>query len=157
MVPPPPPISTSSNYSNTTTSTNTFNANRPALPTSPKPSPPTLAKPTLPTASRPVVPTVPKPVVPAAPRPVLPTSPKPTRTVVEGTASRSLPNKQVPKPPIGNKNANILFDYQATSNQELTIKQGDVVKIIGVPDNDGWVMAELRGKSGYIPYDYIQN
>lgn len=48
-----------------------------------------------------------------------------------------------------------LFDYEATCDTELSFKEGD---ILGVSEQDesGWWYAELNGKFGFIPQNYVE-
>lgn len=47
------------------------------------------------------------------------------------------------------------YDYQATSSDELTIKEGDILYLIE-KDASGWWMGELNGKQGLFPGNYVQ-
>ncbi|KAK6300752.1 hypothetical protein J4Q44_G00288500 [Coregonus suidteri] len=45
------------------------------------------------------------------------------------------------------------YDFTATADDELSFRKGDNIKILG-PDDD-WLKAELHGKEGFIPRNYI--
>ncbi|EGG13950.1 myosin IB [Cavenderia fasciculata] len=50
--------------------------------------------------------------------------------------------------------AKALYDYDATSQDELTFKEGDVLTI--VQKSDGWWECDLRGRKGWCPANYLQ-
>ncbi|XP_071954916.1 nostrin-like [Antedon mediterranea] len=52
------------------------------------------------------------------------------------------------------KQAIAKYDYDAQENDELTIKQGDVLKVLESMD-DGWSKGELNGQVGVFPTSYI--
>lgn len=45
------------------------------------------------------------------------------------------------------------YDFSATVEDELTFRKGDIIKILD--SKDGWYNAELHGKEGYVPENYI--
>jgi hypothetical protein len=47
-----------------------------------------------------------------------------------------------------------LFDYEATSEQELTFKEGDWLEI-KQKDDSGWWWAALGSKQGFVPNSYV--
>eukprot|EP01117_Protostelium_nocturnum_P004462 TRINITY_DN1606_c0_g4_i1.p1 TRINITY_DN1606_c0_g4~~TRINITY_DN1606_c0_g4_i1.p1 ORF type:complete len:445 (-),score=127.67 TRINITY_DN1606_c0_g4_i1:602-1936(-) len=49
----------------------------------------------------------------------------------------------------------VLYDFDATSSEEISIKEGDVIRII-LKDPSGWWEAELNGKIGYVPSNYLE-
>ncbi|KYQ89843.1 myosin IB [Tieghemostelium lacteum] len=69
-------------------------------------------------------------------------------------AGRPLPTAGAPKPQPQRPTAKVLYDYDASSGDELTVKEGDVIYIIN-KDNADWWEAELRGKKGYVPSNYL--
>ncbi|KAF9155061.1 hypothetical protein BG015_011199 [Linnemannia schmuckeri] len=53
--------------------------------------------------------------------------------------------------------AHVIYDYDASSPGELTVRVGDVVTILeGDDDNSGWVTGQVNGSSGLIPLSYIE-
>jgi len=48
-----------------------------------------------------------------------------------------------------------LFDYEATCDTELSFKEGDILSITE-QDESGWWYAELNGKVGFIPQNYVE-
>lgn len=48
-----------------------------------------------------------------------------------------------------------LHDFNATAPDELSFAKGNVVKIINNEDDANWFKAELNGKTGFIPANYI--
>mmetsp|Transcript_17832 Transcript_17832/g.45388 ORF Transcript_17832/g.45388 Transcript_17832/m.45388 type:complete len:758 (-) Transcript_17832:168-2441(-) len=51
--------------------------------------------------------------------------------------------------------AEALYDYKATSEQELSFKKGDVIKILTKLES-GWLHGELKGAKGMVPQTYVQ-
>eukprot|EP01087_Luapelamoeba_hula_P024536 TRINITY_DN937_c0_g1_i1.p1 TRINITY_DN937_c0_g1~~TRINITY_DN937_c0_g1_i1.p1 ORF type:complete len:508 (-),score=137.72 TRINITY_DN937_c0_g1_i1:123-1646(-) len=51
--------------------------------------------------------------------------------------------------------AKALFDYEAANETELTFKAGDVL-IVTEQDQSGWWYAELNGKQGFVPNNYVE-
>ncbi|XP_041073683.1 GRB2-related adapter protein-like [Polyodon spathula] len=49
-----------------------------------------------------------------------------------------------------------LYFFQASENDELSFKKGDILKITNMEDDQNWFMAELRGLNGFIPKNYIK-
>ncbi|KAG0296963.1 hypothetical protein BGZ96_007999 [Linnemannia gamsii] len=53
--------------------------------------------------------------------------------------------------------AHVIYDYDASSPGELTVRVGDVVTILeGDDDGSGWVTGQVNGSSGLIPLSYIE-
>jgi len=48
-----------------------------------------------------------------------------------------------------------LYDYTATCDTELSFRQGDILTITE-QDDSGWWYAELRGKAGFVPNNYVE-
>uniref|UniRef100_H3CGC1 GRB2 related adaptor protein b n=1 Tax=Tetraodon nigroviridis TaxID=99883 RepID=H3CGC1_TETNG len=48
-----------------------------------------------------------------------------------------------------------LFSFPAAEADELTFQEGDVIKVTEMEDDSGWFTAEIQGKRGYIPQNYI--
>jgi len=69
-------------------------------------------------------------------------------------AGRPLPQVAKPAAP-ARPTVKALYDYEASSNDELTFHEGDMITIIQ-KDNGGWWEGELRGKRGWIPANYVQ-
>ncbi|XP_031554222.1 growth factor receptor-bound protein 2-like [Actinia tenebrosa] len=47
-------------------------------------------------------------------------------------------------------------DFTATADDELSFKKGAILKIIKFDDDDNWYTAELNGKPGLVPANYIE-
>ncbi|KPP66052.1 hypothetical protein Z043_115485, partial [Scleropages formosus] len=45
------------------------------------------------------------------------------------------------------------FDFNATAEDELSFRKGDIIKILGT--NDDWYKAEMHGHEGFVPRNYI--
>eukprot|EP00052_Salpingoeca_macrocollata_P030833 m.321089 g.321089 ORF g.321089 m.321089 type:complete len:254 (+) comp24935_c0_seq1:118-879(+) len=52
--------------------------------------------------------------------------------------------------------AKALHDFKATQEDELSFKRGDLVKVLDNYSDSNWFKAELNGKTGFIPANYIQ-
>lgn len=48
-----------------------------------------------------------------------------------------------------------LYPYQAQADDELTFQTGDVMFVVQ-PDDGGWIQAELNGRVGMAPSNYVQ-
>ncbi|XP_075039111.1 GRB2-related adapter protein 2 [Mixophyes fleayi] len=46
-----------------------------------------------------------------------------------------------------------LYEFNASGEDELSFRKGDILKILGSDDN--WYKAELRGNEGYVPKNYV--
>ncbi|MGH0138367.1 UNVERIFIED_CONTAM: hypothetical protein FKN15_032908 [Acipenser sinensis] len=49
-----------------------------------------------------------------------------------------------------------LYVFQASENDELSFKKGDILKITNMEDDQNWFTAELGGLKGFIPKNYIK-
>ncbi|KAF1748258.1 hypothetical protein GCK72_024725 [Caenorhabditis remanei] len=47
-------------------------------------------------------------------------------------------------------------DFLAGSNDELSFKRGDVLKVLNKDEDPHWYKAELDGNEGFIPSNYIR-
>ncbi|KAL3310995.1 Growth factor receptor-bound protein 2, partial [Cichlidogyrus casuarinus] len=52
--------------------------------------------------------------------------------------------------------AEALYDFAATANDELSFSKNAMLKILNVEEDANWYMAELNGNIGLIPCNYIQ-
>lgn len=48
-----------------------------------------------------------------------------------------------------------LYDYDAGSELELSIREGDVFALVAEDKGDGWTEVEMKGKQGSVPSNYI--
>ena len=51
--------------------------------------------------------------------------------------------------------AKVTFDYDAENNDELTLKEGDMVKVLD-QEEEGWWKGELNGKIGVFPSNFVE-
>lgn len=51
--------------------------------------------------------------------------------------------------------ARVVFDYDAEADDELTLKEGDLIRNI-VKKEDGWWEGELRGRRGMFPENFVE-
>ncbi|XP_062278639.1 SH3 domain-containing protein 21 [Scomber scombrus] len=50
----------------------------------------------------------------------------------------------------------VMFDYKAKAEDELDMKQGDIVMILRKEtEDDGWWVGELNGRSGFFPDNFV--
>ncbi|KAG0292801.1 hypothetical protein BGZ98_002458 [Dissophora globulifera] len=71
-----------------------------------------------------------------------------TATSVRGTESNASINQV---------QAHVIYDYEATSPGELSVKAGDVVTMVEGDDGSGWVTCQVHGaEPGLIPASYIE-
>jgi len=47
-------------------------------------------------------------------------------------------------------------DFQATADDELSFAKGSKIKVLSMEEDKNWYKAELDGKEGYIPSNYIE-
>jgi len=47
-------------------------------------------------------------------------------------------------------------DFNATADDELSFRKNDVLKVLNMEDDMNWYRAELDGKEGLIPSNYIE-
>ncbi|KAM3598162.1 uncharacterized protein V6R79_014497 [Siganus canaliculatus] len=48
------------------------------------------------------------------------------------------------------------YDFNATADDELSFKRGDILKVLNEECDQNWYKAELNGKDGFIPKNYIE-
>ena len=51
--------------------------------------------------------------------------------------------------------AKVLFDYDAEADDELTLKEGDLIRNIEKKE-DGWWEGELYGRRGMFPENFVE-
>ena len=52
--------------------------------------------------------------------------------------------------------AGALYNFDASGGDELSFRKGDVLKVLNMEDDKHWFRAELNGREGLIPKNYIQ-
>ena len=61
-------------------------------------------------------------------------------------------------PKLAEKWALVLAGYNAIENNQLTIMQGERVKILGEKNNFGWVLVmNINNQTGFVPFSYLQS
>lgn len=53
------------------------------------------------------------------------------------------------------RQARALYEYEATNENELSFPEGAILNI-QEKDDSGWWFAELGGKTGFIPNNYVE-
>ncbi|XP_071361631.1 GRB2-related adapter protein-like [Trachinotus anak] len=48
-----------------------------------------------------------------------------------------------------------LFSFTASETDEISFRKGDIIKVTEMEDDSCWFTAEIRGKRGYVPENYI--
>ena len=51
--------------------------------------------------------------------------------------------------------AKAIYDYTAVTPEELSIAEGDVIKVTDALDSDWWT-GEVGGRSGTFPANYVE-
>ena len=49
-----------------------------------------------------------------------------------------------------------MYDYDANSELELSIREGDMLVLAAEDKGDGWTEVEMKGKTGSVPSNYIE-
>lgn len=49
-----------------------------------------------------------------------------------------------------------LYDFIATQADELSFKQGDIIKVLDMKTDQNWYTAERKGEEGLVPKPYIE-
>ncbi|KAM9331630.1 LOW QUALITY PROTEIN: SH3 domain-containing kinase-binding protein 1 [Pholidichthys leucotaenia] len=76
--------------------------------------------------------------------------------VGEGKAAENMKTEPDGKPK-GREQCKVLFPYEAQNEDELTIKEGDIINIITKDCADaGWWMGELSGRQGVFPDNFVK-
>ena len=50
----------------------------------------------------------------------------------------------------------VLYEFIGTNPGELIAKEGDIAYVLNFDDGNGWMTAEIRGKKGVIPSNYVE-
>ncbi len=61
----------------------------------------------------------------------------------------------VPAVLAGGRRVRALFDFEGQQDDELSFREGDIIKLISEGE-DGWWRAELNGKQGMLPFNYVE-
>ncbi|KTF86077.1 hypothetical protein cypCar_00027659 [Cyprinus carpio] len=51
--------------------------------------------------------------------------------------------------------AEALYSFRATECDEISFQKGDILKVTNMDDDPNWYTAELFGRRGYVPKNYI--
>ena len=49
-----------------------------------------------------------------------------------------------------------MYEFQPSGDDELRFRKGEILKILSMSDDKNWYKAELNGREGLIPKNYIQ-
>jgi len=49
-----------------------------------------------------------------------------------------------------------IYDYDANSELEISIREGDLLALVGEDKGDGWTEVEMKGNVGSVPSNYIE-
>eukprot|EP00834_Sanchytrium_tribonematis_P001787 NODE_46_length_32145_cov_0.918711.p14 type:complete len:320 gc:universal NODE_46_length_32145_cov_0.918711:4428-5387(+) len=66
------------------------------------------------------------------------------------------PPQTTPSPQVHIKKARVLYGYNATENDELTMKAGEFIDVLNEDMGDGWALGIAQGKKGLFPRSYVQ-
>lgn len=50
----------------------------------------------------------------------------------------------------------VLYDFEGTNDDEMTVRKDDKIFIESKPDYEGWLIARGRDRSGLVPEAYVQ-
>ncbi|KAG8546207.1 hypothetical protein GDO81_019543, partial [Engystomops pustulosus] len=82
-----------------------------------------------------------------------PTATPPTK--VTRTRSSEQPRTETDSKPKAKETCRALYNYEATNDDELSFKEGDVIHLISKDTGDpGWWRGELNGKEGVFPDNF---
>lgn len=62
--------------------------------------------------------------------------------------------KKRPEPKVTAKYVQADFDYAAQGSEELSFREGDVIKVLREEDNTWWC-GEIRGRKGMFPRNFV--
>uniref|UniRef100_A0A3P8YKR1 GRB2 related adaptor protein b n=2 Tax=Esox lucius TaxID=8010 RepID=A0A3P8YKR1_ESOLU len=48
-----------------------------------------------------------------------------------------------------------VFSFRSTERDELSFQKGEILKVTEMDEDPNWMMAELHGRKGYVPENYI--
>ncbi|XP_014834300.1 PREDICTED: GRB2-related adapter protein-like [Poecilia mexicana] len=48
-----------------------------------------------------------------------------------------------------------LFSFTASEADEISFQKGDIIKVVEMEEDSFWFTAEIEGKRGFIPKNYI--
>ncbi|NWX94489.1 VAV protein, partial [Nothoprocta pentlandii] len=52
--------------------------------------------------------------------------------------------------------AKVRYDFCARDRTELTLKEGDVIRILSKKGHPGWWKGEIYGRVGWFPANYVE-
>lgn len=50
----------------------------------------------------------------------------------------------------------VIYGYEAMNDDELTVNEGDAIRVISSDDGSGWVRVECNRKEGLVPASYVE-
>lgn len=101
-------------------------------------------------------------ISPISPQVTSPASSAPRPNPVRHIAAAPPPSKYISSPITlpsgtgGSQKVKVLFKYDATSAEELSIKPSDVLTIIEPDDGSGWILAKVGRNEGLVPASYVE-
>ncbi|XP_069500578.1 mitogen-activated protein kinase kinase kinase 10 [Ambystoma mexicanum] len=76
-----------------------------------------------------------------------------------GTLTSSSDGSHPSHPAYSNAFWTVVFDYEATAEEELTLRRGDIVEVLSkdacVSGDEGWWTGKIKGKVGIFPSNYV--
>ena len=87
--------------------------------------------------------------------------PDPARAVAQSTAVASMGHEAVASAPaatqggVGGERAKAEYDYEAAEDNEVSLREGEIVSNIEKIDPDWWVVTNEKGQSGLVPANYL--
>jgi formin-binding protein 1 len=101
-------------------------------------------------------------ISPISPQVTSPASSAPRQNPVRHIAAAPPPSKYVSSPIAlpsstgGSQKAKVLFKYDATSTEELSVKPSDVLTILEPDDGSGWILGKVGRDEGLVPASYVE-
>jgi drebrin-like protein len=89
------------------------------------------------------------------------TGPDPARAAAQTTAAAAFSHEAEPAtPPIthaGGQRAKAEYDYEAAEDNEVSLREGEIVTNVDKVDPDWWVVTNEKGQSGLVPSNYLSS
>jgi drebrin-like protein len=86
------------------------------------------------------------------------TGPDPARAAAQSTAAATMGQATVDAAPAatqGGERAKAEYDYEAAEDNEVSLREGEIVTNVEKIDPDWWVVTNEKGQSGLVPANYL--
>lgn len=82
--------------------------------------------------------------------------PPPPSHPSRGNSSASIPTAAATAAAAAVRSANVLYDFDAQGDDELSVKEGEVVTVIDSDSEDWWTVKNSAGQQGVVPAQYVE-